>query len=120
MAKLTTAARSKLRSSTFAGPHRSFPIPDRGHAKAALSLVGRALKHGSINSEQAAHIRARAHAKLGSGMADGGSVRADAGDPGEQYKFGGKNKLGSVGAKRPKGYKYGGYVGGKSSLRSMC
>lgn len=42
MARLTTKARKSLSSSTFAGPHRSFPIPDKGHAKAALALIGKA------------------------------------------------------------------------------
>lgn len=72
MAVLSAATRKKLPGSTFAGPHRSFPIPDKNHAKAALSLVGRAMKHGSINSMQAATIKRRAKAKLGKGMdADG-------------------------------------------------
>lgn len=39
MAKLTAEARRKLPSSTFAGPNRSFPIPDKNHAKAALGLL---------------------------------------------------------------------------------
>lgn len=32
MAKLTTAARKKLPASEFAGPGRSYPIPDKAHA----------------------------------------------------------------------------------------
>ena len=32
MAKLTTAARKKLPTSVFAGPNRSYPIPDKAHA----------------------------------------------------------------------------------------
>lgn len=42
MARLTAAARKKLPKSTFAGPNRSFPIPDRSHAIAAKRLVGHA------------------------------------------------------------------------------
>lgn len=60
MAKLTAAARKQLPASTFAGPKRSFPIPDAGHAKAAL---------GRINNAPAAarpRIRARAKAMLAS------------------------------------------------------
>ncbi len=64
MAKLSAEQRRKLPSGTFAGPHRSFPIPDKAHATAALRLVGRALKSGSVNAGQAAHIRARARSKL--------------------------------------------------------
>lgn len=39
MATLTAKARKKLPASTFAGPGRSFPIPDANHAKAALALI---------------------------------------------------------------------------------
>lgn len=42
MAKLTTKARKALPGSDFAGPGRSFPIPDAKHAKAALMLIGHA------------------------------------------------------------------------------
>ena len=37
MAKLSTKARKNLPGSAFAGPDRSYPIEDKGHAKAALS-----------------------------------------------------------------------------------
>lgn len=58
MAKLTLRARAKLPNSAFAGPHRSFPVQDRGHAWAALKLVGKA----PAGARPA--IRARAHAVL--------------------------------------------------------
>ena len=64
MARLTSAQRAKLPSSVFAGPNRSFPIPDKAHAVAAKRLVGRALHAGSINSSQAASIKAKANKKL--------------------------------------------------------
>ena len=32
MAKLTTKARKKIPTSKFAGPDRSYPIPDKAHA----------------------------------------------------------------------------------------
>lgn len=69
MAKLSTAARNKLPSSSFAGPGRSFPVHDKAHATAALRLLGRAK---SLSSSQKAHIKARAHKVLG--RADGGQV----------------------------------------------
>jgi hypothetical protein len=59
MARLTAEARSGLRDSTFAGPNRSFPIPDKNHAKAALALV----KHAPAGAR--GKIRARAQAMLG-------------------------------------------------------
>ena len=37
MARLTTARRKALPTSTFAGPHRSYPIPDMSHARNALA-----------------------------------------------------------------------------------
>lgn len=58
MARLNTAARKALPSSTFAGPGRSFPIPDKGHAKAALGLINNA------PASARAKIRSRAEAML--------------------------------------------------------
>lgn len=57
--KLSTAMRKSLPAKTFAGPNRSFPIPDKGHAKSAL---------GHINSAPASArpaIRAKANKMLG-------------------------------------------------------
>lgn len=39
MAKLTTADRKALPSQDFAGPDRSYPVPDASHARNALSRV---------------------------------------------------------------------------------
>ena len=61
MARLTKGARSKLSSSTFAGPGRSFPIPDKGHAKAALALINKA------PASARPKIRSRADAMLRKG-----------------------------------------------------
>lgn len=36
-AKLTTAARKKLKGGTFCGPNRSYPVPDRSHGANALA-----------------------------------------------------------------------------------
>jgi len=62
MARLTTAARNKLPASKFAGPSRSFPIPDKGHAHAALGLINNAPPAAR------AHIRAVAEAMLHRGV----------------------------------------------------
>lgn len=56
--RLTTKARAKLPAKTFAGPGRSFPIPDKHHAKAALMLIGKA------PASARPKIRARADAML--------------------------------------------------------
>jgi hypothetical protein len=58
MARLTAAQRKALPDSAFAGPGRTFPIPDKDHARAALMLAGHASK-GYRNQ-----IRREAYAKL--------------------------------------------------------
>lgn len=61
MARLTSKQRKGLRSSTFAVPsRRAFPIPDKSHARAALSLIRYA--HGAAEK---ARIRAKADKMLG-------------------------------------------------------
>jgi hypothetical protein len=62
MARLTAKARKKLPAKTFAGPGRSFPIPDKNHARAALIDLGRAK---GLSASQKAKIKARAHNVLG-------------------------------------------------------
>jgi hypothetical protein len=69
MAKLTSAGRKKLPSSSFALPGKgkgpegkgagSYPIPDASHARNALSRVS---QHGS--SAEKARVRAKVHAKF--------------------------------------------------------
>ena len=39
MAKLTSKRRNALPGSAFAGPDRSYPIPDESHARNALARV---------------------------------------------------------------------------------
>jgi hypothetical protein len=63
MAKLTTKARSKLKSSSFAVPSKkpgsgSYPIPDASHARNALARVS---QHGS--PAEKAKVRAAVHRK---------------------------------------------------------
>lgn len=61
MAKLNAKKRRGLRSSTFAVPsRRAFPIPDKSHARAALSMI----RYAHSPAEKAA-IRAKANRKLG-------------------------------------------------------
>jgi len=56
MAKLTTAARKKLPTSTFALPGRRYPLPDRSHAANALARVS---QHGT--PAEKAKVRAAVH-----------------------------------------------------------
>lgn len=62
MAKLTAAARRALPASAFAGPGRTYPVEDRGHAIAAKS---RAAQFASPALK--ARIDARANKVLGKG-----------------------------------------------------
>lgn len=64
MGKLSTKARAKLPSKDFAGPHRSFPLTDRGHDEAAIFDVGKAVKAGHLTSEEGARIKTEARRKL--------------------------------------------------------
>lgn len=64
MARLTTKARKAMPAKTFAGPGRSFPIPDKNHARAALQDLPRAK---NLSLAQAQKIRATANRKLGKG-----------------------------------------------------
>lgn len=63
MAKLTASKRAKLPSSTFAGPSRSFPIPDKAHAKAALMLE----KNAPPSARPRIESKAKAMLKRGGG-----------------------------------------------------
>jgi hypothetical protein len=59
MAKLSAARRKALPASTFAGPDRSYPIPDASHARNALA---RASQHADPALK--AKIRAKVHRKF--------------------------------------------------------
>lgn len=64
MAKLTAKTRNKLPASTFAGPDRSYPIPDAGHAKNAKARASEAFNAGRMSSSQKSKIDAKADKKL--------------------------------------------------------
>lgn len=67
MSRLSAADRRSMPKSEFAGPGRSFPIPDKNHARAALIDVGRAK---GLSSGEKTHIRAVAKEKLRHGVKD--------------------------------------------------
>jgi len=56
VARLTTATRKALPTSTFAGPHRSYPIPDASHARNALARASQ-----FATPKVKAQIRAKVH-----------------------------------------------------------
>jgi hypothetical protein len=64
MSKLSTKARKDLPAEDFAGPDRSFPIPDKDHAEAAIIDAPEAERHGSITASEKETIDKRAEAKL--------------------------------------------------------
>ena len=64
MAKLSKHARARLPAGDFAGPGRSFPVNDKGHARAALLRVGQSQKAGTITAHEAAVIRGAARREL--------------------------------------------------------
>jgi hypothetical protein len=64
MAKLTAARRNRLPKSAFAGPGRSYPVPDRSHAIFAKAMAKRQLKKGDMSRGQYNHIVGQANEKL--------------------------------------------------------
>lgn len=67
MAKLSAAKRKALPKGEFAGPDRSYPVPDKSHAANAKARATQAVKAGRISSSAKAKIDARADKVLGKG-----------------------------------------------------
>jgi hypothetical protein len=65
MAKLTAKARKALPTSTFAGPGRSYPVPDKSHAANAKARATQAVKAGRMSASTEAKIDAKANKVLG-------------------------------------------------------
>lgn len=63
--RLTAKARNALPKSKFAGPGRSFPIPDKSHAGNAKARASQAMNAGRMSKSQAEKIDAKADAVLG-------------------------------------------------------
>lgn len=59
MSKLTARRRNALPAKSFAGPDRSYPIPDASHARNALSRVS---QFGTADLK--AKVRAKVHSKF--------------------------------------------------------
>jgi hypothetical protein len=55
MAKLTSKKRNSLSKSDFAGPDRSFPIPDASHARNALARVANKPEAEKVKVRAAVH-----------------------------------------------------------------
>ena len=64
VAVLSNKKRAKLPKKVFAGPDRSFPLPDKKHARAALMLAPLSRRKGNLTAEQERRIVAKAKAML--------------------------------------------------------
>lgn len=64
MAKLTAKSRKALPKSAFAGPNRSYPVPDASHAANAKARAAQAVKAGRMSKAQEQRIDAKANAVL--------------------------------------------------------
>ena len=64
MAKLTKVERNNLPLGSFAGPNRTFPIPDKNHAIAAKSRATAAVHAGRMTKSEEEKIDAKANRKL--------------------------------------------------------
>jgi hypothetical protein len=65
VAKLTAAKRKALPASVFAGPGRSFPVPDKNHARLAKSAASRKVNSGTMSKAMATKIDRKADKVLG-------------------------------------------------------
>lgn len=66
MAKLTSAERNHMKSSTFGLPgRRAYPMPDKSHAQNAKARATQMLKKGYLSLSAAKKIRAKANRILG-------------------------------------------------------
>ena len=62
--KLTAAQRKKLPASSFAGPHRSYPVNDPNHARNAMARASQAYHAGRMSKAMMQRIDAKARKVL--------------------------------------------------------
>ena len=65
MAKLTTKGRKGLKASQFAGPDKSYPVPDKAHAGNAKARASQAVNAGRMSKSTELKIDAKANKVLG-------------------------------------------------------
>ena len=71
---LTTKQRKKMKSGTFCGPNRSFPVPDCKHVGTAKAFLGRSKFSSATKAKIAACINRKAKAL---GCTPGKKAKAD-------------------------------------------
>lgn len=81
-APLSTKQRKKLKSSTFCGPGRSFPVPDCKHVGAAKAYLGRSKFSAATKKKIAACINRKAKQL---GCAPGKKAKADEASTWDEY-----------------------------------
>ena len=64
MSKLTTRARKIIPKTQFAGPDRTYPVPDASHAANAKARASQAVNAGRMSESQEAKIDAKANKVL--------------------------------------------------------
>ncbi len=64
MAKLTSKERKGLPKGEFAGPDRSYPVPDRAHAANAKARATQAVNAGRMSSSEREKIDVKANKVL--------------------------------------------------------
>jgi len=65
VAKLNAAKRNSLPGSSFAGPDRSYPVPDKSHAANAKARATQMVKAGKLSVAVKKKIDAKANRVLG-------------------------------------------------------
>ncbi len=65
MAKLSAIARKALPAADFAGPGRSYPVPDKAHAANAKARASQQAAKGNLSASAKAKIDAKANRVLG-------------------------------------------------------
>jgi hypothetical protein len=65
MGKLTSKGRNSLPAGKFAGPDRSYPVPDKSHAANAKARATQAVNAGRMSKAQESKIDAKANKVLG-------------------------------------------------------
>ena len=64
MAKLSAGQRKAMPKSEFAGPGKSYPVPDKSHAANAKARASQMVKAGKLSSSAKAKIDAKANRVL--------------------------------------------------------
>ena len=65
MAKLTTKERKRLPAADFAGPGRSYPVEDKGHARDAKARTSEMEHEGRMSKAEESRIDRKADRVLG-------------------------------------------------------